>query len=141
MTVQILVLRYTAFAAFATLANLLTQRIVLSVDPSTIGLSAAVLAGTLVGLIIKYLLDKSWIFHDRNTGIKAHGQKFALYVAMGVATTAIFWSAEILFWLIWKTDFMREAGAILGLGIGYVTKYNLDRRFVFTDAVLNTRQT
>jgi hypothetical protein len=26
-------------------------------------------------------------------------------------------------------------------GSGYVTKYILDRRFVFTDAVSNTRQT
>ena len=83
MTVQTLVLRYTAFAAFATIANLLTQRIVLGVNTSAIGFSAAVLAGTLVGLIIKYLLDKNWIFHDRDTGINAHGQKFALYVATG----------------------------------------------------------
>lgn len=141
MTVQTLVLRYTAFAAFATIANLLTQRIVLGVNTSAIGFSAAVLAGTLVGLIIKYLLDKNWIFHDRDTGINAHGQKFALYVATGVATTVIFWGSETLFWLVWKTDFMREAGALLGLAIGYVTKYNLDRRFVFTDAVSNTRQT
>ena len=62
-------------------------------------------------------------------------------MATGVATTVIFWGSETLFWLVWKTDFMREAGALLGLAIGYVTKYNLDRRFVFTDAVLTTRQT
>ena len=26
---------------------------------------------------------------------------------------------------------MREAGAVIGLGIGYFVKYELDRRFVF----------
>ena len=33
----------------------------------------------------------------------------------------------------WRSDPMREAGAVLGLTVGYVVKYNLDRRYVFTD--------
>ncbi|MEL6702576.1 MAG: GtrA family protein, partial [Pseudomonadota bacterium] len=48
-------------------------------------------------------------------------------------TTMIFWGTETAFWLIWDTDIMRELGAVIGLSIGYVVKYNLDRRFVFTD--------
>ena len=55
---------------------------------------------------------------------------------MGVATTAIFWGMEYTFWTIWQTDLMRETGAIIGLAIGYVTKYQLDKRFVFTDSAL-----
>jgi len=90
-------------------------------------------AGTIVGLIIKYLLDKRWIFYDLATGVKNHSQQFALYTAMGLVTTAIFWGTETAFWMIWQTDLMRELGAVLGLSIGYVVKYNLDRRFVFTD--------
>ncbi|MEL7013152.1 MAG: GtrA family protein, partial [Pseudomonadota bacterium] len=31
----------------------------------------------------------------------------------------------------WRTDLMRELGAVIGLTIGYVTKYQLDKRFVF----------
>ena len=38
--------------------------------------------------------------------------------------------------LIWGTDLMREMGAILGLAVGYVVKYNLDRRYVFPDSRL-----
>ncbi len=53
---------------------------------------------------------------------------------MGVVTTAIFWSTETAFWVIWHTDLARETGAVLGLAVGYVVKYRLDRRFVFTDA-------
>ena len=45
-----------------------------------------------------------------------------------------FWGTETAFWLIWKTDLMRELGAVLGLSVGYIVKYNLDRKFVFTDS-------
>jgi putative flippase GtrA len=55
---------------------------------------------------------------------------------MGVFTTLIFWGFETGCWLLWRTDHTREAGAIVGLCIGYVVKYQLDRRFVFTDAKL-----
>jgi putative flippase GtrA len=136
VNLRVLVLRYAAFAALATLANLAAQRFVLALDPSGRGYVLAVFAGTAVGLVLKYLLDKRWIFADSSTGLRAHGRKFTLYTAMGIVTTMIFWGTESAFYLIWGTDLMREAGAVLGLAVGYVTKYQLDRRFVFTDAAL-----
>ena len=60
-----------------------------------------------------------------------HGRQFGLYTAMGIVTTLIFWGTETAFWLAWNTEAAREAGAVLGLTVGYVVKYNLDRRFVF----------
>lgn len=131
-----LVFRYTVFAVIATLANLAMQRLVLMGGDSTLWFMAAVGAGTLIGLVVKYVLDKRWIFGDTSTGAKAHGKKFGLYTAMGLITTAIFWGTETAFWLTWQTDAMRELGAVLGLAVGYVVKYNLDRRFVFTDSRL-----
>ena len=74
------------------------------------------------------MLDKRWIFADTSSGVKAHGKKFSLYTAMGLVTTAIFWGTETAFWLIWQTDAMRELGAVIGLSVGYVVKYRLDRR-------------
>jgi putative flippase GtrA len=133
MSPTTLALRYGAFAVIATVTNLGTQRIVLTLGDSGAVFAMAVAAGTLVGLVVKYVLDKRWIFFDQSTGVKAHSRKFALYTAMGLVTTCIFWGAETAFWLIWGTDLMRELGAILGLMVGYVTKYMLDRRFVFTD--------
>jgi putative flippase GtrA len=65
--------------------------------------------------------------------MRKHSQMFSLYTVMGTATTAIFWGTETAFWMIWHTDFMRELGAMIGLSIGYIVKYNLDRRFVFAD--------
>ena len=136
MTLRTLILRYAAFAVVATLANLATQRAVLQLGETGGHFAAAVGAGTIVGLVIKYLLDKRWIFYDVETGVKNHSRKFSLYTAMGLITTAIFWGTETAFWLIWQTDMMRELGAILGLSVGYVVKYNLDRRFVFNDRQL-----
>ncbi len=136
MSLGTLVLRYAAFAVIATLANLATQRAVLGFGQSAWFFMAAVGAGTLVGLVVKYILDKRWIFFDQETGLKNHGRKFTLYTVMGLVTTAIFWGTETLFWVIWQTTAMRELGAVIGLSIGYVVKYQLDRRFVFPDRLL-----
>lgn len=135
MKKKTIVIRYTAFAVAATLANLAAQRVVLAIDDGPWGFALAVFVGTLVGLVLKYMLDKRWIFEDRATGLVAHGRKFGLYTAMGVATTAIFWGTETAFWIIWHTDLARETGAVLGLTVGYVIKYRLDRRFVFNDSL------
>jgi putative flippase GtrA len=133
MTLRTLILRYAAFAVAATLANLAVQRAILQFGETAVWFAAAVGAGTITGVVIKYLLDKRWIFHDLETGLRNHGRKFSLYTAMGLVTTAIFWGTETAFWMIWHTGMMRELGAVLGLLVGYVVKYNLDRRFVFTD--------
>ncbi len=131
MTAAQLIWRYSAFAALATLANLATQRSVLALAEGTQGFALAVISGTAVGLLLKYTLDKRWIFFDTTSGIAVHGRKFTLYTVMGVFTTLIFWGSETAFWLAWKTDLMREVGAVLGLAVGYVIKYSLDRKFVF----------
>ena len=138
MSPATLALRYAGFAVIATIANLGLQRLVLALGEGAVIYVAAVAAGTLIGLLVKYILDKRWIFFDHSTGIRAHGRKFALYTAMGLVTTAIFWGTETAFWLIWNSDPMRELGAVLGLSVGYVTKYLLDRRFVFTDTAPRT---
>lgn len=136
MTLKALILRYAAFAIVATLANLITQRLVLQFGKTGFFFALAIGLGTIVGLGIKFILDKRWIFYDQETGVINHGRKFSLYTAMGIVTTAIFWGTETAFWLLWQTDRMRELGAILGLTVGYVMKYNLDRRFVFTSEQL-----
>ncbi len=123
-----LVLRYAGFAVVATLANLGTQRLALA---GSAALPVAIGCGTLVGLVVKYLLDKRWIFFDTSAGAAMHGRKFAAYAATGVVTTLIFWGSETLFWMLWHRDVLREVGAVLGLAIGYAMKYRLDARLVF----------
>jgi putative flippase GtrA len=136
VTRRALIFRYVGFAVVAVLANLATQRLVLLGTETASGMQFAVAlgAGTLVGLVVKYILDKRWIFFDDTRGAGATGRQFFMYSVMGVATTAIFWVTETAFWLTWETDLAREIGAVIGLTIGYVTKYLLDRRFVFRKA-------
>lgn len=136
MSLKTLVCLYAAFAVLATLANLGTQRLILSLESSAAGLGLAMFFGTLVGLVIKYLLDKRWIFADTSRSMRSHGKKFTLYSVMGLFTTGIFWATETTFWLVGQTEAMREIGAVLGLAVGYLVKYRLDRRFVFTDGSL-----
>lgn len=135
MTLGQLILRYGAFAIAATVVNLGAQEAVLrGVGRDGIGVALAVLVGTGAGLVVKYLLDKRYIFDDDS---RQMARQFSLYTLMGIVTTAIFWGMVALFWYMWGTDAARISGAVLGLSIGYVTKFWLDRRYVFTDARLN----
>lgn len=129
-----LALHYAAFAILATTANLGTQSAILAIDDQAVVYYFALAAGTGIGLVTKYILDKRWIFADPSRGVAAHAQRFSLYTLMGVVTTLIFWGTETLFWFTWHTHEARVTGALLGLGIGYFVKYQLDRRFVFTSA-------
>lgn len=131
MTHASLILRYALFAVIATTVNLGSQRAILSIDDNTVFYVTAVITGTLLGLVVKYILDKRWIFADPSTGLLAHGRMFFLYTLMGGVTTALFWGFETAFWLTFHSHTARELGAILGLSIGYAVKYRLDRRFVF----------
>ncbi len=141
MTFRTLILRYAGFAVIATLANLAAQRLVLWALPGAAALIPAILVGTGVGLVIKYLLDKRWIFADAATGLRAHTSRFSRYTATGIVTTAVFWGMETLFWALWQTDLMRELGAVIGLSIGYVVKFLLDRRYVFAPPQRDNRAT
>jgi putative flippase GtrA len=129
-----LVLRYGAFAVLATIANLGTQRLILGHGDWAGRYILAVIAGTAVGLVAKYILDKKWIFASAERGLAAEGQQFMLYSVTGVFTTLVFWGFETVFWLVGQTHMAREIGAVLGLAIGYVAKYQLDRRYVFARA-------
>ncbi len=126
-----LIFRYILFALLATFANIFTQRLIFSINQSKIYFIIAITCGTFVGLITKFYLDRKWIFFDKFKSLKLESFKFGLYTSMGIFSTLIFWSTETIFWLIWGTNNMREIGALIGLSLGYVIKYNLDRRFVF----------
>lgn len=134
MSPAMIALRYAAFAVLAVLANLGMQRAVLAFGEGAGHFVLAVAAGTAVGLVVKYALDKRWIFDDRSTGLRAHQRRFSLYALTGLATTALFWATETAFWLYWQSHAAREAGALIGLGLGYAVKYRLDRRYVFVAA-------
>ena len=132
--VSVLVISYAGFACIATAANLATQWLSHRVYGGPYALVLEMGFGTAVGLIVKYILDKRWIFEDRSTGLDNHGKKFSLYALTGLGTTAIFWGTEFSFNALTPDGRFRYLGAVIGLGIGYVIKYFLDRRLTFGSA-------
>jgi putative flippase GtrA len=132
-----LVLKYSFFAFIATGVNLFTQWLSLALYSQEFSLSVAMFFGTLTGLIAKYILDKKYIFYYVVKDKKEDSQKFILYSIMGVFTTIIFWGFELGFDAVFESEVAKYIGAIIGLSIGYITKYFLDKKFVFKGKVCN----
>lgn len=127
-----LTLKYALFACIATLVNVATQYASLSVYNRTFSLYIAMAFGTLGGLVVKYVLDKRYIFNYTVVNRRDDANKFLLYSLMGVFTTFIFWGCEIAFNAFFASEAAKYWGAVLGLALGYTTKYQLDKRYVFT---------
>ena len=123
--------KYAAFAVISILLNLLTQRIIFTMYHGKLDIYIALFSGTAVGLVVKYILDKRYIFYYKVASPLHDIRKFILYSMMGVVTTAIFWGSELLFnkYLIFKGT--KYVGAVVGLIIGYTIKYFLDKKYVF----------
>jgi putative flippase GtrA len=98
-----------------------------------LSLYVAMFIGTVAGLVLKYVLDKKYIFFHTPKSKKDDGKKFLLYSLMGVFTTFIFWGFEIGFDYMYESENAKYIGAVLGLSIGYVVKYFLDKKFVFKE--------
>jgi putative flippase GtrA len=126
-----LVFLYSVFAAVATLANIGAQDVTTRIYDGPLHILLSVCVGTGVGLVVKYLLDKKWIFRFKAENARHDATLFTLYVTMGLVTTAIFWGVEFGFNHVFGTAEARYIGACIGLAIGYVIKYRLDKRYVF----------
>lgn len=126
-----LALLYAILAIIATIANIGAQDLTLKAYAGPLSVLLSILMGTAIGLIVKYVLDKRYIFAFVARDLGHDSRTFALYTAMGLITTAIFWGMELGFDAAFGSKEMRYFGGILGLAIGYVVKYQLDKRFVF----------
>lgn len=122
---------YAILALIATAANVATQDLMVRIYTGPVFLILSIGAGTAVGLVAKYLLDKRYIFRFRARSAAHDGRVFVLYACMGLVTTAFFWSVEYIFHVLYGSTEMRYLGACIGLAIGYLAKYYLDKRYVF----------
>lgn len=127
-----MILRYIIFAITSIAINLLTQYFVLIFADV---LYIAMFFGTFLGLITKYFLDKKFIFYYKSKNKIDDGKNFFMYSFFGIFTTLVFWGFEIFFDAVFKSDLAKYVGALLGLVIGYILKYFLDKNFVFKEKV------
>jgi len=126
-----LALTYALLAVIATIANIGSQDVTQRFYSGPYAMLLSIFIGTGVGLVVKYVLDKAYIFRFKARDAIDDSQTFLLYTLTGVATTVIFWGFEFGFDHLFQTKEMRYVGGAIGLAIGYVTKYQLDKRFVF----------
>lgn len=128
-----LALLYAAFAIIATAANLSSQALVIWLYKGVYAIEASILIGTIIGLPIKYVLEKQHIFAFTTENFAHDSKLFLIYSFMGIFTTALFWGVEYAFQRQFGTDAMRYLGGGIGLTLGYIIKYHLDKRFVFIE--------
>ena len=121
-------IKYSIFAIISSIFNLLFQYFSFLTYN---GIYTAIFFGTLAGLVTKYILDKKFIFQHVSKDKRDNAKKFALYSFLGVFTTVIFWVTEIAFFIIFENPNAKYLGAIIGLSVGYVIKYFLDKKYVF----------
>jgi len=128
-----LAIKFIIFAGISTLVNLASQYMIFLTYSGLASLYVAMLFGTLTGLVAKYILDKKFIFCHVPKDKKDDAKKFALYSLMGLFTTIIFWGTEVAFDTFLKSPNAKYQGAVVGLTIGYIIKYFLDKKFVFVN--------
>lgn len=131
---------YVLFAAVSIAVNLGMQAAFLQWYRGWRAIELSILIGTTAGLPLRYVLDKRHIFGFTSDNLRHDGRLFVLYTAMSVITTIIFWSTEYAFHRLFGTDAMRYLGGVLGLSLGFIVKYRLDRRFVFVSPAVGSAQ-
>lgn len=122
---------YGLLAAIATAVNIFAQALTVWLYSGAASLALSMAIGTGAGLIVKYVLDKRYIFRFKAENVAHDGRLFLLYSLMGVFTTVIFWGTELAFHFAFQSAELRYLGGIIGLTMGYLAKYELDKRFVF----------
>lgn len=126
--------KYAIFAVISTLLNLFAQYLSFLFYGGIGSLYLAMFFGTFAGLLSKYILDKKYIFYHKSRDRKDDSKKFILYSFMGIFTTIPFIVCEIGFDYFLDYESAKYIGAITGLTIGYISKYYLDKKYVFRQA-------
>jgi putative flippase GtrA len=126
-------IRYIFFAIVSTFVNLAFQYLSFYIYIGAYDIYIAMAIGTFSGLVVKYILDKKFIFYYEPQSKKDDSEKFIVYALMGLFTTFIFWGFELGFDYLFEFDNAKYIGAIIGLSVGYIVKYFLDKNFVFKE--------
>ena len=111
-------LKYTMLVVFAIIAiasNLLAQELSFYFYDQKYAIYLAIFFGTGTGLVVKYSLDKTFLFNFKTKNISHEGRTFILYTLMGLSTTLLYAVFEVSFDYIFQDKLMRNIGAVIGL--------------------------
>jgi putative flippase GtrA len=89
------------------------------------------LAGIAAGFVVKYALDKIYVFDDISQNVAEEVKKVGIYGLFSVFTTVLlFLISEVIERNVnWKHK--THIAWLIGLIVGYVIKFFLDKTFVF----------
>lgn len=134
-----MLLKYFFFAAIAILLNTLIFTLLYEwaqtwITEGIYRLLAEYIAkacGIVAGFALKYFLDKNYVFADEKKESRQEAKQIGLYGLFSIFTTLLaFGLAEVGEWLI-NHRYEATISWLLGLVVGYTTKYYLDKNFVF----------
>ena len=80
--------------------------------------------------VIKFFLDKYLVFKKTSLKIKETSQEFFKYFGFAILTTIENIGIQFIFTNVFNAPL--EVGFLVALSIGYITKFFLDRKYVFT---------
>ena len=143
---------YFLFAACMILLNYIIQKInELAISPficsvfggndfiqalycSTSPINMPELIGSIIAVgityVIKFFLDKYLVFKKTSLKVKETSQEFFKYFGFAILTTIENIGIQFIFTNIFSAPL--EVGFLIALSIGYITKFFLDRKYVFT---------
>ena len=125
-------LKYILFAMLAIIANIFFQFLTFTLINYEYELYLAIFNGTILGMILKYYLDKNYVFNYVKNKFE-NKNIFFLYILTSTLTTIIFWLTEIWFKFNVNLQYSEYLGALIGLTLGYSLKYLLDKHLVFNN--------
>lgn len=126
---------YSIIVVLSSLVNIFFQRMTLEIWPSWLVL--AMLMGTGTGFLTKFILDAKFIFKYRPKNLNDQVKVATKYGFMSVFTTLIFWGTELGFHHFIPIPESAMWGAALGLCMGNLIKYHLDKKYVFTQGAFS----
>lgn len=105
------------------------HNVLLSTDPYNIPELIGSIVAVGITYIIKFVLDKLVVFKKTDTTLKQTGKEFLIYLFLAVLTTLE--NLGIQFFLGILTIWTLNLRIGIALTCGYITKFFLDKRFVF----------
>ncbi len=127
---------YWFFVVLSIALNISIQEIVFFLESKDSILQASMVAmiiAIIITFIFKYIADKKYVYKYEIE--KMYDKKsLVFYLIFSLFTTFLFFVVELFFIFVLKDiEFKKEIGATLGLLIGYIIKFILDKNITFKE--------
>jgi len=124
-----MVSRYFCVASSSIVLNILIQFLSVQIYRGIFFIELSIIIATLLTMPTRYFIEKNYVFYGLQKS--SDSLSFSMYTFSAIVSTIIFWSIEYSFHLIYYSDLLRYLGGILGLSIGFIIKFFIDKLYIF----------